>query len=544
MPNKISIITAVLSLFICVLVYPIKATRDAHHTGWFVVLKRTDPMEKSRTSPFTHKAKAWARQMSSKVFPDDMGASKDYARIAENKNIMSSSLKFGLILTKNTLTASRDYRILEFVPDANTKHIEDHGIHTQLEGFVQHLNSYTNISHTLVFKEKNYRLTSHEINKGKYRRQIIKTRPLKTIQYFPTTIGRNNSNRTVIRNLDANIYCRFTVGSGRLGYQPGTFSWGIDVLDQRGGNMDGTYCPYGGIAQGMNSHVYILDSGIGKHNSMDTTKVTRDFDYFYNSVLYGTRPFADDQNGHGSHVAGLVGSSIYGVAPNARIHVYKVLDDQGFGSFASLAAALSEIYSSNVRSGIITMSLGTKDGTSQAIVSLMNGLMNDRDFIIVASAGNDNANACNNFPSNIPGVVSIGATDITNYKAFYSNFGSCLTMYSFGTNIISCGMLPTSSLISSGTSMAAPIVAGTYAVYKQVNPSFTNNQLKSLMLSKSTKGLIKSLDGLSPNVVVHNGLGGTVNTPPSAVPIGNTAPVTSHSILQNIAFILLAYIIL
>jgi serine protease len=224
-----------------------------------------------------------------------------------------------------------------------------------------------------------------------------------------------------------------------------------------------------------------------------------------------------------------------------------VLDDQGFGSFASLAAGLSEIYSSNVRSGIITMSLGTRDGTSSAITSLMTLLMTERDFIIVASAGNDNVNSCLNYPSNIPGVLSIGAIDITNYRAFYSNYGSCVTLYSFGTNVISCGTQPTTSLISSGTSMAAPIVAGTLAVYKQVNPSLTNVGLKNLMIAKSSKGLIKALDSASPNNVIYNGLDSSnvdTNGPGPSTPTSSPAASFDSTFLSKIVFITFLYIVI
>jgi subtilisin family serine protease len=524
---------------IAIAITPSTATTSPRSIGWFIVLKRS--------SGDTGAGLLYNSTLSDNN--NNRGVTKihrlnlnnhekvDFMNTIENKHLYDSSVLSGLFLIKSTFTSEKTFRILEFSSDLN---VPDETIHERVTLFVNHLNHRTqgDTKHEILFKEKNYIIKSHEFKTKEVPPQSppsgttqfrthrsAKLNPYalyKAIRYFPTTLGHNNTNRTRIRNLDINAYCRFVVGSGRLGYQPGSFSWGIDILDQRGGNIDGSYCPYGGSGQGQGTHVYVLDSGIGTHSSMDTTKITRDFDYYYNVVLYNGRPVASDLNGHGSHVAGLIASRVYGVAPNTRLHIYKVLDDQGSGSFASLAAALSDIYDKSVRSGIISMSLGTTQGTSAAITFFINSLHGNRDFTIVASSGNDNANSCNNYPSNIPVVISIGAISSTYSRAFFSNYGACVTIYSPGNKIISCGSQPSSAIELSGTSMAAPIVTGTLAILKQLTPTLTSNNLRDLLLSRGTKNIMRGLDGASPNNIVYNGLdipdAGPVPTPNSPGP--------------------------
>lgn len=507
---------AILHLFIIVISIAMETTGQKHTSnGWFVVLKRSSNDDVLINS-FARTNNDFNKEYTSKIHRINLNNHEkvDFMSNKENKQIYESSLLSGLFLTKSTITSRKTFRVLEFASDLT---LTDALVHKKVDNFINHLNLHTteDTNHDILFKEKNYIIKSHEFRNQHFQKEIADPYALhRTIRYFPTTIGHNNTNGTRVRSLNANVYCRFAVGSGRLGYQPGAFSWGVDVLDQRGGNIDGTYCPYGGVEQGRGTHVYILDSGMGIHDSMNTVTISRDFDYYYNSLLYQNKPLAYDGNGHGSHVAGLIASRIYGVAPGASLHIYKVLDDQGSGSFASLAAGLSDIYDKSVRSGIISMSLGTTQGISTAITFFINNLYSARDFTIVASAGNDGGNSCNNYPSNIPAVISIGAITSTYSKAFFSNYGACVTMYSPGLKIISTGMTSSSSLELSGTSMAAPLVAGTLAIYKQVNPSLTNNGLKSLLLARGTKNLIKSLDSVSPNNIVYNGFDIADGPPP------------------------------
>lgn len=306
--------------------------------------------------------------------------------------------------------------------------------------------------------------------------------------------------------------CRFAQGSGHVGYQPGSFSWGIDILDTRDSVQDLIFCPAESFA-GTNVNVYVLDTGIGSHNSMNSSNVACEFDYFYDPSTYGSRPPCDDLEGHGSHVAGLVASNIYGVAPMAKLKIYKVLSDQGYGSFSGLAAALAEIYSKNVNKGVITMSLGVYGDTSNTVSTLLTNLMQDRDMIVLAAAGNDAKDACSNFPSNVPGVISVAAVDVNMRRPEFSNYGSCVTIFAPGRDIISCGKTGTSSVILSGTSMATPIAAGIMAMYRQKYPTSTRTSIITNFLNYATYNTVSNRGANSPNRLVFAGDFSTNNSP-------------------------------
>lgn len=334
--------------------------------------------------------------------------------------------------------------------------------------------------------------------------------------------------------------CRFAQGSGHIGYQTGSFSWGIDVLDTRDGVQDLIYCPVNDLT-GVGSHVYILDTGIGTQSTMNTSNIHCDYDYYYDVNVYGSRPPCDDGEGHGSHVAGLVASNIYGVAPGATLHIYKVLSDQGFGSFSGLAAALTDIYAKNVNRGIITMSLGVYGDTSSTVHALITNLMEDRDMVITAAAGNDGKDACSNFPSNIQGVVSIGAVDVNIRKPDFSNYGSCVSIFAPGRDILSCGKLGTQAIIMSGTSMATPIMAGAFAIYRQAFPTATHTTLITKMLTFATPNMVGNRGPNSPNLLVY--LGG-FSSSGTAPPPGNVANSALSSAGLNLHDIFLYLVVL
>jgi subtilisin family serine protease len=313
-----------------------------------------------------------------------------------------------------------------------------------------------------------------------------------------------NSRWGGFRTLDAN--CRYATGGGHAGFQTGAFSWGIDVLDTRDANQDLVYCPANGL-KGTGVHVFVMDTGIGSQTTMNFSRVHRDFDYYYDAVAYNGRPYADDGEGHGSHVSGLVASSVYGAAPEVELHIYKVLDDQGYGSYASLAAGLTTVYTSGIQNGVITMSLGVYGGSSSSISTLMSNLMNQKNMVFTVAAGNDGKDACNNFPSNVPGTVSVGSFSVTMRKSDFSNYGSCVSIFAPGQDIISCAKTGTSAIILSGTSMATPIVAGVVALIIQNYGNSPHDQetVVGQLISYGTPNLLSYINTGSPNKVAYIG---------------------------------------
>lgn len=376
--------------------------------------------------------------------------------------------------------------------------------------------------------------------KPHYTRTNVSPTPLSAV---PTIRFKPSRPRTVEAQ---QILCRYSQSSGRSGYQPGSFSWGVDVIDSRAPGMDLAFCPAAN-ARGDGVDVFILDTGLGYDITMNNSMVYRDFDYYYNPDTYGSREPTSDGDGHGSHTGGLIASTVYGVAPGVRLHVYKVLNDQGFGSFSALAAALTDIYSRGTRRGVISMSLGTIQDSSLAVETLLLNLISDRDMVVVAAAGNDAQDACQNFPSNVNGVISVGATDINYWKASFSNFGRCVTLFSPGKDIMSCGKSLNSPLIMSGTSMATPIVAGTMALLVQLFPSLSSKQLTSKLVDISTKNTLLNLGSSSPNRFVYiggvssGGGGGGVDSP-STPPSPNDS-TTKSVYIATLFFLMVMYIL-
>ena len=244
---------------------------------------------------------------------------------------------------------------------------------------------------------------------------------------------------------------------GRRGYSQGGFSWGVDRIDQPEARYDSSFCS---DWTGAGTHAYILDTGIAPHNTF-LQPVQQDFSWFTSDG----RP-TGDPHGHGTHVAGLIASAIYGVAPGTTVHAIQVLDKDGRGSFASIAAGALYMLEHGERNAEANMSLGgTSSSTSVAL--FIDRLVAERNVVVVASAGNSDADACNFFPAQLDSVVTVGATDATDGLALFSNHGRCVDLSAPGVDIVSCARDGRGAVVLSGTSMSAPIVTGALALLRE-----------------------------------------------------------------------------
>ncbi len=321
--------------------------------------------------------------------------------------------------------------------------------------------------------------------------------------------------------------CRFSNYGGIPGFNPGYFSWGIDLLDQQSSSPNLEYCPLNGMT-GQGIDVHMIDTGIYMHSTLDGDRITKAFDFFEPDS--SASDFCLDAFGHGTHTSCLVASSSYGGAPSVNLYVYKVLNDQGSGSLASLASGLAAIYDANHTKGIISMSLGAGNVVSTVVSTYVQALMQERGFVVVVAAGNGDEDACENFPANIPGVVSVGAIDILSSRdTDYSNYGTCVSLFSPGTNIISCGISnPESSQIMTGTSMATPIVTSACAVLWQAYPYYDAAQITSVMLQNTVKNSVSNAGTGSPNYRVYDGSVNVATLPdhttPSPTPTSSPHP--------------------
>lgn len=268
-------------------------------------------------------------------------------------------------------------------------------------------------------------------------------------------------------------------------------TWGLDRVDQRNLPLNTTYIyDY----TGSNVRAYIIDTGISAHNQFGSRLLPG---YTAISDGYGT----SDCNGHGTHVAGTVAGTTWGVAKQANVVPVRVFGCGNTTTTAAIVAGIDWVRLNHVKPAVANMSLG--GGASSALDTATNNL-NDAGVTVVAAAGNSNANACNYSPARVPNAVTVGSTTRTDARSSFSNFGTCVNIFAPGSEITSAwNTSPTASAILSGTSMAAPHVAGAAALYLQTNPTATPAAVRSWLYGNATTGVLTGIGTGSPNRLLY-----------------------------------------
>ena len=292
-------------------------------------------------------------------------------------------------------------------------------------------------------------------------------------------------------------------GAAAPGSQSGAI-WGLDRIDQRSPLLDGTY---NYPASGTGVRVYVLDTGIRTSHTQFGGRA------FIGADFIGDGQNGNDCNGHGTHVAGTVGGSTYGVAKSSWLIAVRVLGCNGISVGSSIISGMDWVRLNGVRPAVLNMSLGGGGSVTSdiAVTNLYNA-----GFLTIAAAGNSNVDACGTSPARAPEAVTVGATSyfsaaLWDLKADYSNFGSCLDIWAPGTGILSAwhtGNTATNTL--QGTSMAAPHVAGAAALYLELFPNATPAGVTSALVTFSTKDLIIGPGAGSPNRLLFAGFRGAV----------------------------------
>ena len=270
--------------------------------------------------------------------------------------------------------------------------------------------------------------------------------------------------------------------------------WGLDRVDQQALPLSTTYDD-GGF-QGANTKSYVVDSGIDPSNTDFEGRVTSGYDAVQDGLGSG------DCNGHGTHVAGTIGSKTFGVAKKTTLIPVRVLDCAGSGYNSSVIAGLNWIAGNYVpgEAAVVNMSLGGP--TSSALDEAVENLIS-RGITVVVAAGNDNVDACNYSPARTPAAITVGATNTDDSRASYSNFGSCLDIFAPGTSIPSTWLGVNYYAFLSGTSMAAPHVAGVIVRFLSQYPGLSPAQVTNSIKTSSTKNLVTSAGTGSPNRLVY-----------------------------------------
>jgi len=287
-----------------------------------------------------------------------------------------------------------------------------------------------------------------------------------------------------------------------------TPSWGLDRIDQRANAATNSYSF---ATNGAGVTVYVIDTGISTSHSQFTGRARIGFDAFGSNGI--------DTNGHGTHVAGTIAGSTYGVAPAASLVSVRVLDQYGAGSVSGVISGIDWTINDHVTGpAVINMSLGA--GKSASLESAVDRAYND-GITVVSAAGNANVDACTTSPGgNKASGLTVGATTISDARASYSNFGACLDLFAPGSEIVSAGILSTSAVATmSGTSMAAPHVAGLAARYLSASTAATPSQVMNALITSATPNVVTNAGTLSPNKLAY-GDPATIPTSPSTT----TAP--------------------
>ena len=283
-------------------------------------------------------------------------------------------------------------------------------------------------------------------------------------------------------------------------------AWGLDRVDQLDLPLSRTYT---NTQQGSGVKAYIVDTGVLAPHADFNGRVTAGF-----SAIADGRG-ATDCNGHGTHVAGTVGGTTYGVAKQVQLVPVRVLDCAGSGQMSGVVAGLDWIAQQHVvgTPAVVNMSLG--GGASSTLDNAVAGLVN-KGIPVVVAAGNSAADACNTSPARTPGALTVAASSATDGFASFSNFGTCVDMVAPGVDVASAWYTSTTAVVAlSGTSMAAPHVAGLVASMLTAGYK-TPGQIEFELEGKAAVGKIQSIPSGTPNLLAQVVVAAPVITQPSS----------------------------
>ena len=286
--------------------------------------------------------------------------------------------------------------------------------------------------------------------------------------------------------------------------QPNPPSWGLDRIDQRNLPLDASYT-YNQTGAGVDA--YIIDTGIRiTHNDFGGRASVG-----YDAITPGGA--APDSNGHGTHVAGTVGGTAYGVAKGVHLIAVKVLNANGSGSYSQVIAGVDWVTSNHTTApAVANMSLGGP--VSSALDNAVRNSIADGVTYCVA-AGNSHVDASTQSPSRVGEAVTVGASNSSDGFASFSNYGSVVDLCAPGVSITSdWNSSNTATNTISGTSMASPHATGVAALYLEANPTAAPSQVVSALTSNATTNVLSGVPTGTANRLLYS----IVSAPPPPTP--------------------------
>jgi len=262
--------------------------------------------------------------------------------------------------------------------------------------------------------------------------------------------------------------------------------WNLDRISERTLDLDGQYDYPSSAGSGVT--VFIVDTGIQTDNVDFEGRARSGFTVDGSHV---------DGNGHGTHVASTVGGKQYGVAKAVELIAVKVLGTDGSGTTAGVISGIDYVTKNKKKTNVANMSLGGGKSTSldNAVASsIASGVT------YAVAAGNEDQSACNVSPANVPTAITVGATDSSDSRSSFSNWGTCVDIFAPGTTITAAWIGSKTAIRTiSGTSMASPHVAGAAALLLSLEPNLTPAQVTIKLNSASSVNFLKNVKTGSPN---------------------------------------------
>jgi subtilisin family serine protease len=304
--------------------------------------------------------------------------------------------------------------------------------------------------------------------------------------------------------------------------------WGLDRVDQRALPLSGTYTPPAADRAGAGVTAYVIDSGIADGHRDLGGRVRSGFTAIDDGR--GTRDCA----GHGTHVAGTIGGRAYGVAPAVALVAVRTLDCEGGGETSGVIAGIDWAARDHRQGTPAVANLSLSGPAGENVDAAIRGLIDDGVTVAVA-AGNEDDDACDSSPAREPTALTVAATDRDDRRASFSNRGSCVDLFAPGVDIVSdwnSGDTATEEL--SGTSMAAPHVAGAAALLLGADPGLAPAQVADRLLGSAAAGVVRGRRDTADRLLYVGSPAGTPRSTPAPVVVSAGSAVVGARVSVDV----------